>query len=607
MAETDRVNDPERDVSGNGTIRRIEDYALLSSLRTAALVHRCGSIDWCCFPRFDAEAVSARLLGHREHGRWLVAPVQPAGVTRRYRSASLILETEWETAEGLCRVIDFMPTEDETPAIVRIVKGISGRVPIHSELMVRFGYGRDVPVLRRAGDSVVATAGRDALSFSTRAPVQVDHTAVVSDFDAVEGDRVALTLAWTSSPNDPRPVFDADVALRRTQRFWDDWASRCTYGGWYRDAVLRSIVVLKGLTYRPTGGIVAAPTTSLPEWPGGVRNWDYRYCWLRDAALTFRALVQAGYLAEADDWRAWLVRTTAGESASPQIMYGVDGERDLTEWQADWLPGFNASRPVRIGNAAADQVQLDVYGEVIEAVYEARRRRLVPSAPAWQLARRVLGLLEDRWRDTDEGIWEIRGEPRHFTHSKTMAWVAFDRGIKMCEEFGLNGPLHRWRAVRDEIHAEVCARAWNSDVGAFTQSYGSDQADASLLQLALVGFLPNADARMRGTMAFVRSELTSNGLLLRYRSDRPTDGLPAGEGAFLLCSFWLVEALALDGHLDEATTLFERLLDVRNDLGLLAEEYDPNTDRLLGNFPQAFSHIALVNAATTLAQTTRQP
>jgi GH15 family glucan-1,4-alpha-glucosidase len=362
-------------------------------------------------------------------------------------------------------------------------------------------------------------------------------------------------------------------------------------------------VVLKGLTYRPTGGIVAAPTTSLPEWPGGVRNWDYRYCWLRDAAWTFRALVDAGYLAEADEWRSWLVRVTLGDQDPPQIMYGVEGQREVPEWQVEWLPGFQASRPVRVGNAAAEQVQIDVYGEVMDAMYEARRRRLASSPPAWDLATRVLGLLESRWRDADEGIWEVRGGRRHFTHSKVMAWVAFDRGIKMCEEFHLAGPTERWRAIRDEIKTQVCSHGWNDEVGSFTQSYGSKRADATLLLLGLVGFLSPDDDRIRHTLAYVQRELSWNGFLLRYRIDDTVDGLPAGEGVFLPCSFWLVEALARDGRHAEATSLMERLLDARNDLGLLAEEYDPTAGRLLGNFPQALSHIALINAAVTLADT----
>jgi len=587
--------------------RLIEDYAMLSDLRTAALVHRDGSIDWCCFPRFDAEACFARLLGRPEHGRWLIAPEADARGTRRYRGASLVLETEWETAEGACRVIDFMPPSGgESPSIVRIVEGLSGHVAVRSELVIRFGYGRTAPMMSRVGDALVAGARQGALCLQTPAATRGDRRSTVSSFGVAGGQRVPFTLTWAPSRTKPPTAVDPSEALRDTQEFWDDWSSRCSYQGPYREEVLRSLVVLKGLTYRATGGIVAAATTSLPERPGGARNWDYRYCWLRDAALTLCALVEAGYLTEAEEWRSWLVRTTAGDPVDPQIMYGVAGERQLPEWQAGWLPGFAASRPVRIGNAAAGQLQLDVYGEVMDAVYQARRRNLGGSVRAWDLGRHVLGLLEDRWREADKGIWEVRGENQHFTYSKAMAWVAFDRGIKMCEEFGLPGPAGRWRAVRDEIHAQVCREAWNNQLGSFTQSYGSDLLDASVLLLPLLGFLPPDDDRIRSTLARVQQQLSRHGFLLRYDSGHSGDGLPGGEGAFLPCSFWLVDALALDGRHDEATALFERLLKVRNDVGLLAEEYDPTRRRLLGNFPQAFSHVALINSALNLADVRQQ-
>jgi GH15 family glucan-1,4-alpha-glucosidase len=414
---------------------------------------------------------------------------------------------------------------------------------------------------------------------------------------------VPFTLTWFPS-HAPRPApVDPYEELRRTAAFWQDWSSRSSYSGPYRDAVLQSLVVLKGLTYLPTGGIVAAPTTSLPEWPGGERNWDYRYCWLRDATLTLLALVNAGYLEEASQWRDWLLRAVAGDPGNVQIMYGVAGERRLAEWVVEWLPGFEDSRPVRVGNAAADQAQLDVYGEVTDAMYQSRTHNVGASLPAWEFGRHVLGLLEDRWREPDEGIWEVRGNRLHFTHSKVMAWVAFDRGIRLCEEFGREGPVERWRAIRAEIHAQVCREAWSDRLGSFTQSYGSSRLDASLLLLPQVGFLPPDDPRIRGTLEAVQRQLSYEGFLLRYRTEESVDGLPGGEGTFLPCSFWLVDALALDGRHDEAAELFERLLGVRNDVGLLAEEYDPREKRLLGNFPQAFSHVALINSALTLART----
>jgi GH15 family glucan-1,4-alpha-glucosidase len=585
--------------------RVIEDYALLSDMQSAALVHRRGSMDWCCFPRFDSDACFAALLGGREHGRWLVAPQTPAEPRRRYRDDSLVLETEWETPEGTIRVIDFMPPRRVAPQIVRIVEGVSGRVTVRSELVIRFGYGRILPSMRRLADADVAAAGPEAIALRTPAPSLHEHSAVVSTFDVQPGERRPLTLAWFPSHTAPPAAIEPDEALRETEHFWRDWSSRCTYQGPYREAVLRSLIVLKALTYGPTGGIVAAPTTSLPESPGGERNWDYRYCWLRDATLTLLALLHTGYREEASEWRAWLLRAAAGDPDDVQIMYGVAGERRLQEWVVDWLPGFEDSQPVRVGNAAAEQEQLDVYGEVMDAMYQARTHDVSASLPAWELGRYVLGLLEHRWREPDEGIWEVRGGRRHFTHSKVMAWVAFDRGIKMCEEFGLEGPLERWRAIRDEIHAEVCREGWNDELGWFTQSYGGSRLDASLLLLPQVGFLPSDDPRVRGTLAAVQRELTADGFLRRYRSEEEIDGLPFGEGTFLPCSFWLVDALALDGRHDEAAELFERLLGVRNDLGLLAEEYDPRTGRLLGNFPQAFSHVALVNSAITLARTGR--
>ena len=583
--------------------RRIEDYALLSDLQTAALVHRRGSIDWSCFPRFDSDACFTALLGHREHGRWLVAPEGPGEPTRRYRAGSLVLETEWDTPDGRIRVIDAMPPRGEAPTIVRVVEGLAGRVRVRSDLVTRFGYGRITPALRRLDDASVVTAGPDAIELRTPAPTVAEDTAAVSTVEVSAGQRVPFTLMWFPS-HTPRPAaVDPDEALRRTEAFWREWSSKSSYTGPYRDAVLQSLVVLKGLTYLPTGGIVAAPTTSLPEWPGGERNWDYRYCWLRDATLTLLALLNTGYLDEASQWRNWLLRAVAGDPGNVQIMYGVAGERRLPEWVVEWLPGFEDSRPVRVGNAAADQAQLDVYGEVTDAMYQSRTHNVGASSAAWEFGRHVLGLLEDRWREPDEGIWEVRGKRLHFTHSKVMAWVAFDRGIRLCEEFGREGPVERWRAIRAEIHAQVCREAWSDRLGSFTQSYGSSRLDASLLLLPQVGFLPPDDPRIRGTLEAVRRQLSDEGFLLRYRTEESVDGLPGGEGTFLPCSFWLVDALALDGRHDEAAELFERLLGVRNDVGLLAEEYDPREKRLLGNFPQAFSHVALINSALTLART----
>jgi GH15 family glucan-1,4-alpha-glucosidase len=579
----------------------IEDYAFLSDLQTSALVHDHGSIDWCCFPRFDSDACFAALLGREEHGSWRLAPAASGEATRRYYNGSLVLETEWSTAAGRIRVLDFMPPREGAPTIVRIVEGLSGRVPVRSDLVARFSYGRIIPWVSQTDQAYLAGAGAEALCLRTPATTRGENRSIVSTFTVESGQRVPLTLTWYPSHDVLPAVIDPEDALLKTQRFWTDWSSRCTYDGPYRNEVVQSLVVLKGLTYAPTGGIVAAATTSLPEAPGGVRNWDYRYCWLRDATLTLLALLKGGYLDEAERWRSWLLRAVAGDPDNLQIMYGVAGERRLSEWTAEWLPGFENSQPVRIGNAASEQHQIDVYGEVTDALYQARKHNLGGSLAAWQFGRHMLGILERRWREPDEGIWEVRGEPNHFTHSKVMAWVAFDRGIKLCEEFGRDGPVERWRSIRDEIHAQVCREAWNEQLCSFTQSYRGSTVDASLLLLPQVGFLSPHDARVRGTLRAVQHQLLSDGILLRYRSEQHVDGLPAGEGAFLPCSFWLVDALTLDGRRDQAAELFERLLRMRNDLGLLAEEYDPSVRRQLGNYPQAFSHIALLNSAFNLA------
>ncbi len=584
---------------------RIEDYALIGDLQTAALVSRAGSIDWCCFPRFDSGACFAALLGKPEHGRWLLSPAVPVRrSSRRYRHDTLILESIFETDEGTVRAIDFMPPRGEVPDIVRIVECLDGTVPMRSELVIRFDYGKIIPWVRRVDHARVAIAGPDALCFRTPVEVRGEEMTTVSEFDLAEGERIPFVLTWFPSHRPLPDETDAEEALRDTEDYWLDWAGGCNHHGDYHDEIHQSLLVLKALTYAPTGGIVAAPTTSLPEWIGGVRNWDYRYCWLRDATLTVVAMLNAGYADEALAWRQWLLRAVAGDPADVQIMYGLAGERRLEERELDWLPGYQDSRPVRTGNAASSQLQLDVYGEVLDALYQTRAHGGPADDAAWSLTRVLVEWLEDGWRQTDAGIWEVRGPYRHFTHSKLMAWVAFDRAIRSHEEFGREGPFERWRAVREEIRAELLSRAWSSAKKSFTQSYDSEELDASLLLMPLVGFLPATDERVVSTVAAIRRELTVDGLLLRYRShdDGEVDGLPSGEGVFLPCSFWLAEVLALQGRNDEARELFERLLDLRNDVGLLAEEYDPGSGCQLGNFPQAFTHLALVSAALALSK-----
>jgi GH15 family glucan-1,4-alpha-glucosidase len=582
-------------------VRRIEDYALLGDLQTAALVSRAGSIDWCCFPRFDSGACFAGLLGTADHGRWLLAPASPVEQTkRRYRHDTLILESVHTTAEGEVRVIDFMPPRGRAPDIVRIVEGLGGSVPMRSELLIRFDYGRIVPWVRRVDDARVAVAGPDALCLRTPADTRGQDLTTVSELVVEPGQRVPFVLTWYPSHEPiPDPV-DAEAALDDTEGFWHDWADSCGHHGDYHEEIHQSLLVLKALTYQPTGGIVAAPTTSLPEWIGSVRNWDYRYCWLRDATLTLVAMLHAGYRDEAIAWREWLLRAVAGDPADVQIMYGIAGERRLDERELEWLPGFEGSRPVRVGNAASKQLQLDVFGEVLDAAHQILAQGIEGSPFGWALLRKVLSWLEDGWREKDAGIWEVRGPLQHFTHSKVMAWVAFDRAVRMHEEFGREGPVERWRALRDEVRAQVLEHAWSEERQAFTQSYGSDELDASLLLMPIVGFLPANEPRFVATLEAIRRELTVDGFVLRYRTHETNDGLPPGEGIFLPCSFWLVEVLALQGRRAEARELFERLLDVRNDVGLLSEEYDPAARRQLGNFPQAFSHLALITAALAL-------
>jgi GH15 family glucan-1,4-alpha-glucosidase len=587
---------------------RIEDYALLGDLQTAALVHRDGSVDWLCFPRFDSGACFAALLGDADNGRWLLAPAEPATSTRRYLHDTLVLETTWQTHDGsVARVLDFMPPRGKAPDIVRIVEGVQGRVHFRSELTIRFDYGRIVPWVRKRTheeDTRVAIAGPDALCLRTHAATRGENMSTISELSVDEGERVPFVLTWFPSHEETPEPIDPEQALADTESYWRWWSESCPLElppEWMA-LVRRSLIVLKALTYGPTGGIVAAPTTSLPEWIGSVRNWDYRYCWLRDATLTLLALLHCGHGVEADAWRRWLLRAVAGDPADVQIMYGVAGERRLSEFEVTWLAGYEGSRPVRVGNAASEQLQLDVYGEVLDCLYQARVHGVTFDRQAWQIQVALLEHLETAWRDPDQGIWEIRGERRHFVHSKAMAWVAFDRAVRTIEEHGVDGPGDRWRAIRDEIHREVCEHGFDPELGSFTQSYGSPELDASLLLLPLVGFLPASDARVRGTIEAVERELLQDGFLLRYRTrEEGVDGLPAGEGVFLPCSFWLVDCYELLGRHDEAHELFGRLVGLANDLGLLAEEYDPEAGRLLGNFPQAFTHLALVNTAFNLA------
>ncbi len=583
---------------------RIEDYALIGDLQTAALVNRQGSIDWCCFPRFDSGACFAALLGSTEHGRWLLAPTSElTGCSRAYRRDTLVLESTYETAEGVVRAIDFMPPRGQQPDIVRIVEGVEGFVPMRSELVIRFDFGNIVPWVRRVDHARVAIAGPDALCFRTPAAIHGEGLTTVSEFTLSPGERMPFVLTWFPS-HEPLPEeIDPEAALEDSIRYWHEWANTCVHYGPYHDEIHESLMLLKALTYEPTGGIVAAPTTSLPEWIGGVRNWDYRFCWLRDATLTLLAMLQAGYKDEAVAWRGWLLRAVAGDPADVQIMYGLGGERRLDERTLEWLPGYEDSSPVRVGNAASAQLQLDVYGEVLDALYQARAHGAPADDDIWSLARNMLAWLEENWRREDSGLWEVRGPSRHFTHSKVMAWVAFDRGIRAHDDFGREGPIDRWRAFRDEIEHEVMTRGWSDAKQSFTQSYDSDALDASALVMALVGFIPASDPKMVSTVAALERELLVEGFLLRYRTDEDgVDGLPEGEGVFLACSFWLVEVLALQGRHDDAAALFDRLVALRNDVGLLAEEYDPRTGRQLGNFPQAFTHLALVEAAIALGE-----
>ncbi len=581
----------------------IEDYALIGDCQTAALVGRDGSLDWLCFPRFDSPACFAALLGTADHGRWVLAPVgSTRRVNRSYRGDTLVLETTFTTDTGEATVIDCMPIRSGQPDVVRVVVGRRGVVRMRTHFAPRFDYGSLTPWVRPDDGGVVAVGGPDTLHLRTPVPLRIEQWAATSEFEVREGEEVPFVLTWHPSYLPPAPPLDARKAVDETAGWWQEWAARCTYRGEWRDAVVRSLVTLKALTYAPTGGIVAAATTSLPEHIGGGRNWDYRYCWLRDATFTLTALLQSGYTDEAKAWREWLLRAVAGKGSELHIMYGVAGERRLPETELPWLPGYENSRPVRVGNGAYDQFQLDVFGETLDCLHLARRYGLTAAADDWRIERELLGRLEQVWQEPDEGIWEVRGPRRHFTHSKVMAWVAFDRAVKDVERFGLDGPAGRWRKLRDDLHAEICDRAFDPDLNAFVQFYGGKEMDASVLMMAEVGFLPASDPRIHGTVAAVERQLVRDGFVDRYRTGSGVDGLPKGEGAFLLCTFWLADNYALMGRHADARRVFENLLAIRNDVGLLAEEYDPSARRQLGNFPQAFSHLGLINTARNLTQ-----
>lgn len=588
-------------------LTKIEDYGFLSDTQTGALVSRDGCVDWLCFPRFDSGSCFASLLGEKENGHWRFFPDEEVtAVRRRYRGETLILETELETKHGAVRLIDFMPPRGENPDMVRIIQGLRGKVAMQMELIIRFDYGQIVPWVRRRKrfGGLEAIAGPDGLILRTPVEMHGKDLTTVAEFTVAKGDRVPFVLTWYPSHKEPPKKIDPEHALRDTEEFWTGWAEQFRSQAKWRDAIVRSLITLKGLTYAPTGGLVAALTTSLPEQIGGVRNWDYRYCWLRDAALILLVLMRAGYREEATSWRQWLLRAIAGSPAQMQTIYGVQGERRLPEFEIPWLSGYENSRPVRVGNAASNQFQLDVYGEVLAAVWQADRAGIKMTEPDWALMVELMKFLESHWHEPDEGIWEVRGGRQQFTHSKMMAWLAFDRAIKLVEDCNCtaNEHLDKWQKIRDEIHAQVCHRGYNARKKAFTQVYGSDALDASLLTMPLVGFLPVTDDRVRGTVEAIERELMDDGFVLRYRpQEKEIDGLPGSEGVFLPCSFWLAMCWHLIERKKEARELFERLLDVRNDLGLLSEEYDPRQKRQLGNFPQAFSHVALVSCARLLA------
>src|SRR5689334_1542232 len=596
------------DRQGGAVALRIEDYGLIGDLHTAALVGRDGSIDWLCLPRFDAPACFAALLGDEQAGFWRLAPACGGMCTRRrYRGDSLILESEWDTPEGSVRVIDTMPPRDEAAGVVRVVEGLSGRVPMRMALRLRFDYGHVVPWVRHRDGQLAAIAGPDAAWLHSPVPLHGQDFTTHAEFAVSAGERIPSVLTYRPSHEPtPRPV-DGETTLADTEAFWTAWMDRFRYNGKWDEAVRRSLVTLKALTYAPTGGIVAAATTSLPEQLGGPRNWDYRFCWLRDATFTLQALLGTGFVAEAKAWREWLVRAVAGDPSELQIMYGLEGERRLPEYELPWLSGYEGSQPVRVGNAAAKQFQLDVWGEVLDGLHLARESGMDTTESAWDMQRALLDFLEGHWQRPDNSLWEVRGSRQQFVHSKVMAWAGVDRAVQAVEQYGLDGPADQWKKLREEIHDDVCEHGYDADRATFTQFYGSKGLDAALLLIPRVGFLPWDDDRVRGTIRAVQNELCENGFVLRYRTDADphgdsgtVDGLPGDEGAFLACSFWLADALALTGRHDEARELFERLLELRNDVGLLSEEWDPHAHRQLGNTPQAFSHVGLVNTALAL-------
>lgn len=582
---------------------RLEDYAFIGDCHTAALVGRDGSIDWLCWPRFDSSACFASLLGNSDHGHWRVAPVGPARISRRYHDGTLVLTTRFDTAEGSVELTDFMPLGVATSSVIRVLRGVSGAVAMASEMRLRFEYGSAVPWVEALEDgSIRAICGPEMVLLRSSVRHQAQDSATVAEFTVHAGETIQFVLSYSASHDKPGPPVGAEDLLHDTEAGWREWSGRCTSAGRFTEVLKQSLLVLKGLTFAPTGGIVAAPTTSLPEQSGGVRNWDYRYCWLRDATFTLLALGAAGYGDEARAWRDWLLRAVAGSPEQIQIMYGIAGERRLPEWEARWLPGFEAASPVRIGNAAASQLQLDVFGEVVDAMFQARLQGMPASSRSRAIGGALMDYLEQHWTQPDEGIWEVRGPRQHFTHSKVMAWVAFDRAVKAVQQLGIDGPLERWAALRDRIHDEVCRNAFNQDLNSFVQSYGSTAMDASLLLMPLVGFLPIDDPRIASTLATIERRLMFDGLIFRYDTGQTEDGLPPGEGAFIACSLWYADTLILAGRQAEALAMFERVLRLRNDVGLLAEEYDPRAQRQMGNFPQAFSHVALANTAMNLTR-----
>jgi GH15 family glucan-1,4-alpha-glucosidase len=585
---------------------RIEDYAVIGNCETMALVGRDGSIDWLCLPRFDSAACFSALLGEPQNGRWLIAPKSDdVRVIRSYRDDTLILETVFETEMGAVCVIDLMTRRDGVSDLVRIVRGLRGNVCMRTELIVRFEYGSVVPWVSRQEDGrLELTAGPDRLLLDTAVSMRGANFKTVGEFEITAGDEVGFMLSWTPSFRPAPAPFLATDALAQADTYWSAWAARFVQADEWSEPILRSLLTLKALSHRETGGIVAAGTTSLPEKIGGARNWDYRFCWLRDATFTLYALLGAGFVDEAKAWRQWLLRAIAGSPDDLQIMYGVGGERRLMEYEVPWLSGYEGSAPVRIGNAAAGQIQLDVYGEILDALYVARRAGLSANDASWALECALMAHLETIWDQPDDGIWEVRGGRKHFTHSKVMAWVAFDRAVRSIEEYGLEGPLDHWRSIRDTIHKQVCDKGFDAEQNSFVQSFGVTALDASLLLIPMVGFLPPHDARVRGTLAAIERNLVRDGFVLRYNTNEETDGLPPGEGAFLACSFWLADNYILQDRYNDALELFNRLLSLRNDVGLLAEEYDPSAKRQLGNFPQAFSHLALINTARNLLSKT---